>query len=66
MAKSSYFLAQFAYKEVTDTEYSPIMKKSWWHDEFSKNLGFVIDTGDRLPKIFTFRDRRAAEPKPDK
>ncbi len=62
---SGYYLAQFAYKEATDVEYSPIMKKSWWHDEFSKNLGFVIDAGDRLPKIFTFRDRRTVEAKPD-
>ena len=58
MPKSGYYLAQFAYKEVTDANYSPIMKKSWWHDEFSKSLGFVVDAGDRLPKIFTFRDRR--------
>lgn len=65
MAQSGYYLAQFAYKEVTDAEYSPIMKKSWWHDEFSKNLGFVINVGDRLPKIYTFRDRRSAEAKPD-
>jgi hypothetical protein len=65
MAKSGYYLAQFAYKQDTDAEYSPIMKKSWWHDEFSKNLGFVIDAGDRLPKIFTFRDRRSANAKPD-
>lgn len=65
MPKSGYYLAQFAYKEVTDANYSPIMKKSWWHDEFSKNIGFVIDAGDRLPKIFTFRDRRSAEAKPN-
>jgi hypothetical protein len=58
MAKSGYYLAQFAYKEATDVNYSPIMKKSWWHDEFSKNLGFIVNAGDRLPKIFTFRDRR--------
>lgn len=60
---SGYYLAQFSYKEDNDPEYSPIMKKSWWHDEFSKNIGFVIDAGDRLPKIYTFRDRRSVEQK---
>ena len=27
----------------------------------SKNLGFIIQSGGRLPKIFTFRDHRDPE-----
>jgi hypothetical protein len=65
LAKSGYYLADFSHKEEKDTEYSPIMRKSWWHDEFSRHIGFVIDAGDRLPKIYMFRDRRSAEAKPN-
>lgn len=56
---SGYFLAQFRYQREAKGSYLPIMKKSWWFDATSKNLGFIVDTGARMPKIFTIRDRRA-------
>ncbi|MBT8037939.1 MAG: hypothetical protein KJO21_10385 [Verrucomicrobiae bacterium] len=65
LTKSGYYLAQFVYKEDGGSQYLPIMKKSWWFDEYSKNIGFIIDTGARMPKIYTFRDRRWAKPKTD-
>lgn len=61
LATSGYFLAQFLYQPDATGDFSPIMRKSWWFDAKSKNLGFIINTGGRLPKIFTFRDRRLAE-----
>lgn len=60
LSKSGYYLAKFLYKENGGTQYLPIMKKSWWFDEHSKNVGFIVDTGARMPKIYTFRDRRWA------
>jgi len=58
---SGYYKAAFLYKPGGEGEYLPIMKKSWWFDANSKSLGFVIDSGGRLPRIFTFRDKRIPE-----
>ena len=58
LSSSGYFLAQFRYQREGQGSYLPIMKKSWWFDATSKNLGFVLDTGAKMPKIFTIRDRR--------
>lgn len=55
---SGYFLAEFAYQKNSEGPFLPVMKKSWWFDATSKNLGFIVDTGARMPKIFTVRDRR--------
>ena len=58
LTTSGYFLAQFRYQRDAKDKFLPIMKKSWWFDATSKNLGFIVDTGARMPKIFTLRDRR--------
>ena len=58
LTTSGYFLAQFLYQRDSKDKFLPIMKKSWWFDATSKNLGFIVDTGARMPKIFTLRDRR--------
>jgi len=55
--KAGYYKTAFAYKPVDKDKYHPIMQKTWWHDPESKYLGFIINRGGRLPKIFTFRDR---------
>lgn len=60
---SGYFLAQFLYQPDSKDKFLPIMKKSWWFDATSKNLGFIVDTGARMPKIFTIRDRRPIKKK---
>jgi len=57
---SGYFKAEFSYQPKSEGETFPVMRKSWWFDDASTNLGFVIESGGRLPKIFTFRDRRVA------
>lgn len=59
LGESGYFSANFAYQPEGKGSFLPVMKKSWWHDATSRNLGFIISTGGRLPKIYTFRDRRA-------
>lgn len=60
---SGYFKAHFLYQPQGADEFYPIMKKSWWFDATAKNLGFIIGTDARLPKIFMLRDRRDAESK---
>lgn len=58
MSSSGYFKAQFFYQPQGTDQFYPVMRKSWWHDATSKNLGFIIGTHAKLPKIFTLRDRR--------
>lgn len=58
LKQSGYFMAEFAYRKNSEGSFLPVMRKSWWFDATSKNLGFIIDTGARMPKIFTVRDRR--------
>jgi len=61
LAANGYYRAVFAYKPERGDGYLPVMRKSWWFDAKSKNLGFIINSGGRLPKIFTFRDHRVTE-----
>jgi hypothetical protein len=58
LAKSGYYEAKFSYQLSDDENMKPIMTKSWWFDATSRNLGFIVDTQGRLPKIFTVRDKR--------
>ncbi|WP_146209352.1 hypothetical protein [Coraliomargarita sinensis] len=59
LKESGYYKAQFIYQREGKGDFLPIMRKSWWFDATSKNLGFVVGSGGRLPKIFTLRDRRS-------
>jgi hypothetical protein len=63
---SGYYKAAFLYQPNSKSEFLPVMKKSWWFDATSKNLGFIINTGNKLPKIFMFRDRPVPKPAKDK
>jgi hypothetical protein len=56
---NGYFTAEFSYRTIEAENFSPIMKKSWWLDRSSKNIGFILnDKRSRLPLIFTLRDKR--------
>jgi hypothetical protein len=59
--KSGYYTAKFEYRKGTAGKLLPIMTKYWWLDRSSRNLGFIIGNQNRLPKIFTIRDRRDPE-----
>jgi len=64
---SGYYKVHLLYQPDGTEDFYPMMRKSWWHDATSRNLGFVIGTSARLPRIFTFRDHRVEEgrKKPD-
>jgi hypothetical protein len=55
---SGYYSARFAYQPSGEGLLAPITEQHWWHDAQSRHLGFVIPSGGRLPRIFTFRDFR--------
>ncbi len=58
---SGYYNAEFQFMAKDTNTYQPLMKKSWWLDINSKNLGFIYDNGTHIPKIVSFRDQRDLE-----
>lgn len=61
ISASGYYVAQFAFQANGKGAYAPITEQSWWHDANSKHLGFMYNSGGKLPKIFFFRDFRDPE-----
>lgn len=59
---SGYYKASFTYKAQGEDTFALITEQQWWHDTNSRHLGFVVDTGGKLPKIYFFRDFRVPEP----
>lgn len=55
---SSYYTAILRYQADGKGDYAPITEQSWWHDATSKHLGFIVNTGGKLPRIYYFRDFR--------
>ncbi len=55
---SGYYVAKFAYQENGKGAFAPITEQSWWHDSNSRHLGFMYNSGGKLPKIYFFRDFR--------
>lgn len=55
---SGYYDARFAYQAKGEGAYAPITEQRWWHDANSRHLGFIVNTGGKLPKIYFFRDFR--------
>jgi hypothetical protein len=56
--KPGHFNATFSYQLAGEGEPRPITEQSWWHDDKSKHLGLVLNSGGKLPKILYFRDFR--------
>ena len=58
IAASGYYSAQFGYQVNGKGKLAPITEQSWWHDAESRHLGFMLNSGGRLPKIYFYRDFR--------
>lgn len=58
---SSYYIAKLAFQVNGKGPYAPITEQSWWHDAKSRHLGFIVNSGGKLPKIYYFRDFRDPE-----
>ena len=59
---SDYYIAKFAFQAEGKGPYAPITEQSWWHDAKSRHLGFIVNSGGKLPKIYFFRDFRDPVP----
>lgn len=58
VSSSGYYKAEFNYQANAEGETYKITEQQWWHDADSKHIGFIIDSGGRLPKIYFYRDFR--------
>lgn len=58
-AESGHYTAEFEYQVNGEGPLAPITEQRWWHDAASRHLGFIVSTGDKLPKIYFYRDFRA-------
>lgn len=56
--ESGYYVAKLGYQNMGEGPLLPITKQQWWCDVKSKHLGFIVNTGGKLPKIYYFRDFR--------
>jgi hypothetical protein len=61
VAASGYYTATFTYQAQPDAAPEPITEQQWWHDANSRHLGFIVNTGGKLPKIYFYRDFRAPQ-----
>lgn len=57
--QSGYYKAELAYQPNGEGNLQRITEQSWWHDTRSRHLGFIVNTGGMLPRIYFFRDYRA-------
>lgn len=58
MLTSGYYAAEFGYHANGKEPLARITEQMWWHDEKSRHLGFIVNSGGKLPKIYFFRDFR--------
>ena len=58
LEKSGYFRAEFEFQPEGKGAYKGITEQMWWHDTKSRHVGFMVDTGARLPRICFYRDFR--------
>jgi hypothetical protein len=58
LSESGYYRAEFKYQPGARGEFLKITEQQWWHDVGSRHLGFIVDSGGELPKIYFYRDFR--------
>lgn len=61
MPKSGYYRADFIYQPLGRGDFQKITEQRWWHDQKSRQVGFIVEKGSKLPKIYFFRDFRLEE-----
>lgn len=61
LPESGYYTAILKFQNDGKGNYAPITEQSWWHDAKSRHLGFMVNTGGKLPRIYYFRDFRMTE-----
>lgn len=58
LPQNGYYRAEFTYQPDAKGDFLRITEQNWWHDAKSRHLGFIVNSGGRLPRIYFFRDFR--------
>lgn len=58
VSDSGYYRAKLAFQPNAEGKFHKITEQHWWHDAENRHLGFIVDSGGRLPKIYYYRDFR--------
>lgn len=58
VAKSGHYRAELGYQRHAKGEFKRITEQHWWHDTKSRHVGFIVNTGGKLPKVYFYRDFR--------
>ena len=56
--ESGYYRAEFAFQPEAEGQFYRITEQHWWHDAENRHIGFIVNSGGRLPKIYYYRDFR--------
>lgn len=59
LSKSGYYKAEFIFQPNSTGKFRRITEQQWWFDANCRYVGFMVDRGGRLPKIYFFRDFRS-------
>ncbi|MFT6794541.1 MAG: hypothetical protein ACJAR1_002552 [Rubritalea sp.] len=58
VSASGYYRAAFGYRVQAKGDIKKITEQQWWHDVKCRHVGFMVNSGGKLPKIYFFRDFR--------
>lgn len=58
LTKNGYYKAEFIFQPNSTGDFRKITEQQWWHDSNCRYVGFIVDRGGRLPRIYFFRDFR--------
>jgi len=57
--ESGYYRAELGFQPEGKGDFQRITEQQWWHDAASRHIGFIVNTGGKLPKIYFYRDFRS-------
>lgn len=58
LPKSGHYRAEIGYQANGKGDMLSMTEQFWWHDVRCRHVGFIVNTGGRLPKVYYFRDFR--------
>lgn len=61
LRENGYYTAEFVFQPNSTGDFRKITEQQWWFDANCRYVGFIVDRGTRLPRIYFFRDFRDSE-----
>lgn len=61
LTENGYYRAEFIFQPNSTGDFRRITEQQWWFDANCRYVGFIVDRGGRLPRIYFFRDFRSKD-----